>query len=258
MKKNLRFLNGIILAVFIGSFLTACDSDSDSDSVKTITFEDVTLGDNGYWNGSDLSGTASSYQSWGVTVTEYTGSFQSGILTCENLYNATWLSWSGMACSNQTNMDSIGYGNQYSVYAQSGASGSAKFALICSDSATCTFDEPVTVKSLMYNNSTYAYWALKEGEDGSGYVTKFAAGDSFYVAVTGYSAAGVETASTKIYLADFRNSKTYICSDWTKASLESLGQVSKLVFTFSSSDESVYGMNTPAYVCIDNIVYRKD
>jgi hypothetical protein len=254
MKKNLRFLNGVVMVAFAGLFLTACEDDTES--TQTITFEDVVLGTSGNWNGSDLSGTESKEQ----TVNKYDGFFTSGALKCSNLYysSAGYSWWSGFACSNNIDMDSIGYGNQYSVYAPSGAEGSQQFALICSDSATCSFNESVTVKSLMYNNSTYAYWALKEGEDGAGYVTKFAAGDSFYVAVTGYNSTGVRTGSVKIYLADFRNSQSYICSDWTKASLESLGEVRKLVFTFSSSDIGYSGINTPTYVCVDNIVYKNN
>jgi len=219
------------------------------------------LDSTGQWNGSDLSGAFSSYESWGTTVYSYSGSFKSGILTCPNhfyedqTYYSTW--WDGMACSSQTDKETVGFANQYSVYSSTGANGSQKFALIGSDSARCSFSEPVEVKSLMFNNSTYDYWALKEGNDGAGFVRKFKAEDFFYVTVTGYDSTNVQTGQVEMILADFRDSKTYICSDWTKISLESLGRVQSLGFTFTSSDTGSFGMNTPAYVCLDNLEYKK-
>jgi hypothetical protein len=257
MMKRICFFKSALLAVTLGLVVTSCEPESE-DHDGVITFEDVALDNTGYWNGSDLSGTSSTAVIWGFDVTEYTGGFNSGILTCNNVYNGTWYSWSGFACSDHTDMDSIGVGNQYSVYATSGAGGSANFALVNSDSANCVFDAPVNVKSMMVNNSTYTYWALKEGKDGAGYVTKFKAGDYFLVTVTGYDSTNVRTGSLDISLAEFRDGQTYICDEWTKISLVALGKVKKLSFSFASSDSSVYGINTPAYICIDNLVYRKD
>lgn len=259
MKKTFRLMNAAILAAGLSVALTACDPETEVTN-SVITFEDVALDGQGVWNGSNKAGTMNSYESWGSVVNSYTSHFSSGILNCSNVFNqdqtyfSTW--WSGMACTNHNDMDSIGFGNQYSVYAPAGAAGSAKFALVGSDSAFCTFTVPVEIKSLMYNNSTYVYWSLKEGMDGAGYVRKFEAGDYFLVTVIGYDANNVKTGEVLLPLADFRNSKTYVCSDWTKLSLESLGKVTSLVFKFNSSDTGDWGMNTPAYVCIDNIEYQ--
>lgn len=235
---------------------TGCERD-ESCSTSEITFEDVSLGDVGYWNGNDLKGTPSSYESWGQTVTEYHGGFISGNLLCNNIYNQTWSSWSGFACSNKVDTTTAGYTNQYSAFSNSGANGSAKFAVICSDSASCVFDDVVNVKSLMIDNSTYVYRSLRDGNDGAGYVRKFTTGDYFMVRVTGFDATGKTTGSTDIYLADFRNGKKYICNKWTEISLESLGKVKKLSFTFDSTDKGDFGINTPAYCCLDNIKYVK-
>ncbi len=258
--KKFRLMNAAIMVAGLSLALTACDPESE---VKTgiVTFEDVALGTNGVWNGSDMTGSMTSYLDWGMVIHAYSGSFNSNILNCPNSfyqdqsYFSTW--WSGMACTNHNDTDSIGHGNQYSVYAPAGAAGSTQFALIGSDSAQCSFSQPTIVKSLMYNNSTYVYWALKEGKDGAGYVRKFSTGDYFYVTVNGYDADGIKTGQVIMTLADFRNTKSYICSDWTKLSLAPLGKVKSLEFVFTSSDLGDYGMNTPAYVCIDNIVYEK-
>ena len=253
----MRFLKGAILFALTVFVFASCEQE-ENESVKMITFEDVILGDEGYWNGSDLSGTASTYESWGQTVTDYTGGFRSGSLYLNNVYNATWDSWSGISCSNKTDMSTAGFSNQYSVYASSGANDSNNFALICTDGASCVFDEVVSVKSLMINNSTYTYFALKDGNDGAGFVTKFAAGDYFYITVTGYDELGVEVGSINIYLADFRDGKEYICDNWTEVSLESLGKVKQLSFSFVSTDANEWGIKTPAYCCIDNIKYEEE
>ncbi|HKK78414.1 MAG TPA: DUF4465 domain-containing protein, partial [Phaeodactylibacter sp.] len=44
-----------------------------------------------------------------------------------------------------------------------------------------------------------------------------------------------------------------IVEDWTYLELSSLGNADSLLFTLSSTDNGQFGMNTPAYFCIDNI-----
>lgn len=258
MKISFRLMSAAIAAACLSFAFTACEPETEV-TTGVITFEDVVLDTTGYWNGSDMSGVLSSSESWGSILHTYSGNFHSGILSCSNDFNedqtyfSTW--WSGMACSSKTDKETIGYSNQYSVYATSGAAGSKNFALIGSNGAQCSFDMPIQIKSLMVNNSTYDYWSLKDGRDGYGAVRKFTTGDYFIITVSGYDSTGVKTSEVEIPLADFRNSKTYICSEWTKISLESLGKVKSLTFNFTSSDTGEYGMNTPAYFCMDNLIY---
>jgi hypothetical protein len=59
-----------------------------------------------------------------------------------------------------------------------------------------------------------------------------------------------------VYLADFRSSdpnKDYIIPDWRYVDLSVLGGVDSLVLILRSSDVGAFGMNTPAYVCIDRV-----
>ena len=68
------------------------------------------------------------------------------------------------------------------------------------------------------------------------------------------------TKTVEFYLADFRfsdNSQDYIVDTWTSVDISSLGAVNQLTFKFESSDNGTFGMNTPAYVCIDDIVYNE-
>jgi hypothetical protein len=224
-------------------FLVSCQPEENT-KTSLVTFENVQLDSTGIWIGSDLSG---SFTSEDLT---------SFITYSESMYGAYW---SGIACSNQTDMETPGYYNQYSVYATSGANGSSQFGLIYGDGAYCQFNQPVTVNSMMVNNSTFACLALKDANVGDfGTVKKFTDDDYFYVTVTGYDADSVRTDSLNIYLADFRDGKTYICDQWTSVSLESLGQVKTLTFKFTSTDTGDWGINTPTYLCIDNINYTKE
>lgn len=258
MKKTVSSFKWLIAIVFSVGLLTACQPD-ESSVTGVVTFEDVALDSTGYWNGSDTSGVHTSFEAWwGGTVNEYTGYFTSGILRCINVfddYGYGSTSWKGMACSNHTDRDSVGYGNQYSVYAASGAGGSAKFAVLNGDSARCTFNYAVRVNSLMINNATYAYLTMKYGTDGAGFARQFAAGDYFRVNIAGVDVNGARTGSVDVYLADFREGKSLICNTWTSIPLSDLGTIKSLVFTFASTDSSAYGMNTPAYACIDNVTY---
>jgi len=81
------------------------------------------------------------------------------------------------------------------------------------------------------------------------------------VGIQGINESGEVVNTAEIYLADFRfgdNSKDYISNVWNEIDLSDFGFVKKLVLSFSSSDTGMYGMNTPAYLCIDNIKGEKD
>ena len=66
------------------------------------------------------------------------------------------------------------------------------------------------------------------------------------------------TGSIDFYLADFRsvdNGDDFIRGDWSSVDLTPLGNnVTKLRFELSSSDNGMFGMNTPAYFAVDNLV----
>jgi len=257
-----RFFYFLLAAATVFNF-TSCDKDDNKEKVSTVTidFEDVTLNPEGYWNGSDLSGAPVSEEFWGEPITNYYGFFKSGIAIFNNKYIEEWFSWSGFACSSLTDKTTPGYINQYSVYGNSGADGSKQFAVACNDVTTgeasdFQFQDGMekTIQSIMVNNSTYVYLTLKEGNPPA---KAFEAGDWFKITFTGYNAQGAKTGEREFYLADFQNGKSYICSDWTKVELSSLGKVNKIEILLSSSDTGDWGMNTPAYVCIDNLVYEK-
>lgn len=66
----------------------------------------------------------------------------------------------------------------------------------------------------------------------------------------------ISNDSIDFYLADYRfldNTKDYIVDTWEWVDISELGSVDSLTFRLSSSDTGIFGMNTPAYFCIDNV-----
>lgn len=209
------------------------------------TFDDVSLDpENAYWNGSDLS-----------------GGFVSGHAFFYNSYNQKWGSWTGFAYSNMKNDTTAGYTNQYSSITTGGVNGSSNYGVAYAGA-------PISVKldstlagnvleGVFVTNSTYATLSM---ENGDAYAKKFggAAGtdpDWFLLTIKGYE-KGVYSDSVNFYLADFRSDNSandYILKSWAWVDLQPLGIVDSLTFELHSSDVGTYGMNTPAYFCLDNL-----
>ena len=104
-------------------------------------------------------------------------------------------------------------------------------------------------KECYVTNSTYAYRAIKDHNDGgAGMVKEWTADDSFTLTITGYNGAK-ETGKVEFKLADGFN----IVKTWEKVDLSSLGEVTTLHFGLTSTDNGQWGMNTPAYFCLDQL-----
>jgi PKD repeat protein len=213
----------------------------------TVDFENITLGTNSFWNGSDGTG--------GVT---------SGVAFMQNFYDQTYMYWEGFAVSNQNNLVTEGYTNQYSVYDPN--NNGNKFAVFYPPyfgvlAVKFENNQMLTVESINVCNNSYTALSMLKGD----FVAKKFGGtsgndeDFLKLTINGLDSTGHLTAKVDFYLADFRfadNTQDYIVNKWTKVDLTSLGAVNQLTFTFQSSDNGDWGMNTPAYVCVDDIVYN--
>ncbi|MDX9881948.1 MAG: DUF4465 domain-containing protein [Prolixibacteraceae bacterium] len=209
---------------------------------KAAAFEDVVLLKESYWNGSDGS-----------------GGFKSSNLTFKNDYNPAWMSWSGFACSNITDNKTKGWGNQYSAIAGKGHNGSANYAVAyVVGVSSAEFAVAQSIRGVYVTNSSYAYFSMKEGDD---YSKKFGGAtgsdpDFLKLIAEGVDASGKTTASAEFYLADFRSndpSEDYLVGDWKWFDLSALGIVKTVNFKLESSDNGMWGMNTPAYFCLDDM-----
>jgi hypothetical protein len=207
----------------------------------TSTFEALPLDNSGYWIGADGS-----------------GGFTNGDAYFENKYSGGY--WqSGFGYSNHTDVTTVGYTNQYSVYTGSGVGHSNKFAIGRNKSIIQLKNSAKTneVTGFYVTNTTYAALDMKNG---STFSKKFGGTtgndpDYFQLAITGYRNNAVISDTVKFKLADFTfddNSKDYILSTWRWIDLRPLGVVDSLIFILSSSDVGQYGMNTPGYFAIDH------
>jgi hypothetical protein len=133
--------------------------------------------------------------------------------------------------------------------------------------------EPINrgIQYMYVCNSSYTYGVIINGnywddgeDDGwTGEAQSLVTTEGWFkVQAFGYDASGTPTNSgnpVEFYLADYRpNSPTATpaIERWTKWNLSALGLVATIKFNFVGSDTSDYGLNTPAYVCIDDITFE--
>ena len=247
MKKSTGFGVGLLIGFFA---ITSCHKEKgDFVEIKTVNFEGLSLAGGDYWNGSDG-----------------TGSFKSNGMTFENNFNLNYGSWDGFVYSEKSDVVTSDYTNQFSVF--DSTYGLNQFALYYPPFGADAFasfkkDSSYIVQSISVCNSTYTALTIKNG-DPYGFSKKFGGTsgndpDWYKMTVIGYNTVGDSLKSIDFYLADYRfpdNTKDYIINKWTTVNLTSLGKINKLTFRFSSSDNGTYGMNTPAYVCLDNFKYE--
>lgn len=237
MKKNMWMLTALLVMLMV-----SCKPQPEENLV-CVDFENIELPACGYLNQQPYSDALGAL-TFGHSYTYY----------------EAWASesWSGFVVSNQTDIETPGYVNQYSVMAGKAAGGN-NFAVFFRDAYNAANNEIAfkngverRFKSLAVCNATYAYLSMKEGDS---FAKKFEKDDWFKLSIDAYDANNLKIDSIEVYLADFRQGKQEILSTWKTVDLSTLGEVNKLSFALSSSDNGIWGMNTPAYVCLDNLVY---
>ncbi|MBR3480861.1 MAG: DUF4465 domain-containing protein [Prevotella sp.] len=167
-----------------------------------------------------------------------------------------WDYWYFFGYANRTETKYETLDDQWNNVVGGGYNGSANYGVAYAAAfngpcyVTPLSDEPVVVPGFYITNSSYAYNSLTGGDP---YAKKFGKGDWFKLTITGYDADDEPTGTKEFYLADLRDaSKAYIINDWRYVDLSVLGAVKKLSFELSSTDNGDWGMNTPAYFCLDN------
>ncbi len=174
----------------------------------------------------------------------------------DTLFGGYWVN--GWAWSSQTDSITSGYTNQYA--SASGSGDSSETYLV-----SYSFSKIITPlhfpKKISINNNAYAYWSMKNGDS---FAKKFGGvtgtdPDYFRVILYGYQSGVKKEDSIVVYLADYRaalSTNDYIVKGWIDVPLDSLYQTDSIEFVLESSDNGSFGMNTPAYFCIDNYQYR--
>jgi hypothetical protein len=211
---------------------------------STATFEDLPLAAETFYNGSDSA-----------------GGFTSGGLRFDNNYDTMFYSWDSFAYSNITDNTTPGWGNQYSAITGGGVAGSSTYGVGYvgfAELPTISLANARVFDGLFVTNNTYAYLSMR---DGDAYAKKFggSSGDEadwFLLSISGYNGETL-VDTVDFYLADFRfedSAQDYLVDDWTWVDLSGLGELTSVTFALSSSDNGQFGMNTPAYFAVDNVV----
>ena len=115
--------------------------------------------------------------------------------------------------------------------------------------------------SVEITNTTWAALVMLTG-DPNGFAKQFGGPsgndpDFFRLTITGLDDTDTAVGAVEFYLADYRftdNSQDFVIDQWTTVDLTSLAGATKLSFGLESSDTGPFGMNTPAYFALDNLV----
>ena len=225
-----------------GLLLASCEKKNE-EHLNVATFENVSVGEAGY----------TTYSSDGVNAwTSGDFGFTTGVA-----YEGTY--YYNFVVTNQTSNTYESYADQYHS-APGGPVAGEKFCVAFQDSYSEGASLDIKYSGLLnyvpgtyVTNTAYAVNSMTKGDD---YAKKFEEGDWFLLTFQGYLGK-VPTGKVEFYLADFRNGKSLIVKDWTYVDLSSLTLVDHITCTLTSSDTGDFGMNTPAYFCIDNFGGKK-
>lgn len=106
----------------------------------------------------------------------------------------------------------------------------------------------------MYVNlNSYPYYCIEYGD---AFARAFTNGDKYTLTIHGVAADETEK-TVEVTLASYTNGNLTINRGWKYVDLSSLGEVNELYFTMSSTDSGAYGMNTPAYFCLDKLMVKE-
>jgi hypothetical protein len=249
------------LATVAAVTFTSCnDDDNVSTYTCSYTFEqsdDSAYDENGVWTKVKDTSTTN----FGVDGYLYFGH--------KATYNADWdyTSWYGFCPSRATGTEDITTlvnasvdDYQWSSVTGSGVANSTDYLLGFWDVTESTDSIPanpalyfgfVTTAeplSVYITNSNYGYWIMKKG---NAYAKAFGNDDWFKITFIGVKNNAI-TGKVETYLA--QNGE--IEKTWKGVDLTPLGTVDYVYIQMSSSDSGMWGMNNPAYICLDNLSVR--
>jgi hypothetical protein len=186
-----------------------------------------------------------------------------GSIEVENKYDISYGGFwvAGWAYSKVKDTITSGAENLYASYANGGANNSTNYAVVQNNS-TLKLNKN-NLKGLYLSNTTYAALSMKNGD---AFAKKFGGqtgndSDWYKLTIKAYKNGLLKNDSVEFYLADFRfsnNVNDYIIKDWTYLNLQKLGSLDSLSFELNSSDKGAFGINTPAFFCVDQIITDAD
>lgn len=243
--------------------MVACNNDNDKQDRKwlTLDFEDMTIVAD---NPSTWSYVTEGY-SWNDATTQLA---HEAIFTTD--YGYTMFS-GGLIVSGYNSNDVVRFGTYESdLYAYNasnsdstkggGANGSNRF-LISFGNFDPAFDPDLdlrpeikfsdgkarAIKGCQVNSTTYF---VNITQNGNPFSPAMKDGEEIKIYATGYDAAGREGKSVSMTIARKGN----VIKEWTSWDLLPLGEVVSVKFNIKGGNTDEWGMTTPKYFAIDNIV----
>ncbi len=191
------------------------------------------------------------------------GGFDQGQAFFPNTYNPDFGGFwsSGWALSGRTDSVTSGFTNLLSAITGRGFGNSLQYA-VGQQNAVVQLQGPArgaTVQGLYVTNTTYAHNSMRDGDD---FAKPFGGPDGtdpdfFRLTVRKFLNGQLGKDSVEVYLADYRfenDSLDFILDDWAFLDLQSLGPADSLLFTLASSDVGEFGINTPLFFALDNLI----
>lgn len=230
----------------------------------TVDFQTISLASDTAWFGQDQ-------------VSDGDTLYNEGVATFELNYNSGWGSHSGWAVSNQTDVVTPGFGNQFSAITGAGASATDQYGICFASnwSNNRIFVDPGSYFiNAQFTNTTYAYYSMLYGDSfakpfgadtaANGTIDGTNGEDWFLLTIYGLNADTLHNGdSVNFYLADYRFSNDaddYIVDSWETVDLSIFagggvgGFPIGLDFVLTSSDTTGgWGSNTPAYFAMDQM-----
>jgi hypothetical protein len=196
------------------------------------------------------------------------GGFQNGHAFFPTGWTGFWST--GWAASAVYDSTTAGFANLYGCAAYKGYSNSNKFVVGTTyGDLTIRMTDSLIGRSVMGFYVCNATFAAKSMLNGDMFARKFgdttgthcgcAQGsypDWFKLTVKRYHGGVLQNDSMEVYLADYRFSNSvqdYILKNWVWVNLSTMGNADSLALTLHSSDNGQFGMNTPAYLCMDDL-----
>ncbi|KAA6339366.1 hypothetical protein EZS27_012696 [termite gut metagenome] len=164
----------------------------------------------------------------------------------------------GFTYTNSTNNSTPGYSN-IGVCTAGGHSGNTYLTayidnIFAPSQITNLQSDKYKFTGAWITNSTYAYLAIKDGNDGGlGAARQFKAEDSFVLTAIGYDSHNNLIGKVSFYLADFRSGKKNLIDKWVWVDFTPVASAEYIKFEMFSTDTGDFGMNTPSYFCMDDI-----
>lgn len=173
------------------------------------------------------------------------------------IVNDQYGSWNGIAISACKDTTFKSYTNGLDMYhnVAGGAYEGNNYAIVygSSDGSAQEYikvDKGTTLNSVYVTNSAYSRHSFAFGDS----FTKPFTNDSCYfkVSIIGVKEDGTEVKKD-VTLASYHDGAVDYIGNWQEVDLTELGEVRAIKFAFDSSDKGQWGINTPTYVCLDNL-----